>query len=78
MLGSAAAALLFAPVLASFLLRASPGKEFIFIAILKQIYGFPLGIALKIKVLIVILVLTVFAISVTFFFRLGDRIYSST
>jgi len=54
-------------------LRARPGKEFIFIAVLKQIYGFLLGIALKIKVLIVILVLTVFAISVTFFFRLGTE-----
>ena len=73
MLGSVAAALLFAPVLASLLLRANPGKEFVFIAVLKQIYGLLLAAALKVKAAIVILVLVVFAISVTLFFRLGTE-----
>ena len=73
MLGSVAAALLFAPVLASLLLRVSPGKEFVFISVLKQIYGLLLAAALKVKAAIIILVLLALAISLTLFFRLGTE-----
>ena len=74
MLGSVAAALVFAPVLASFFLRGSHlGKEFVFLTVLKQIYGLLLTAALKVKAVIIILVLAVFAISVTLFFRLGTE-----
>ncbi|MCP4579272.1 MAG: efflux RND transporter permease subunit, partial [Deltaproteobacteria bacterium] len=73
MLGSVAAALLFAPVLASLLLRTSPGKEFAFIAVLKKIYGLLLAAALKVKAAIIILVLTTFAVSIVLFFRLGTE-----
>ncbi len=73
MLGSVAVAILFAPVLASFFLRTSPGKESVLISFFKKIYRMLLVAALKFKVIIVIMILAVFATSISFFFKLGTE-----
>lgn len=73
MLGSVAFAILFAPVLASFLLKTGSGKEFVLISFLKKIYGILLMAAMKMKILIVIIVIAAFAMSVAVFSKLGTE-----
>ncbi|KPA14888.1 metal transporter [Candidatus Magnetomorum sp. HK-1] len=73
MLGSVVAAILFAPVLSSLLLRKKSGKEFFLIVILKKIYRMILSIALKAKAVIVILVIAAFVMSMTLFSKLGTE-----
>lgn len=73
MLGSVAAAILFAPVLASFIMRSRSGSEPVFMRFLKQVYGRILSTALKIRGVIVIIVLSALVMSVSIFFKLGTE-----
>ena len=71
--GSVIAAMVFAPVLASLLLKAKPQKEFFVITLLKKAYMPLLKRALKMKIIIVSGAVIAFIISVLLVPRLGTE-----
>ncbi len=60
LLGSLIAALVFSPVLSSFLLKQSPGKELVLIRALKRIYQSLLKVVLQNKVIVLVVTLIIF------------------
>jgi len=73
LLGSVIVAILFAPVLASLILKAKPVKEFAFISLLKKLYQPLLNIALKFKLAVVVLALVTFVIALLYVPKLGTE-----
>ncbi len=73
LLGSIVSAIIFAPVIASFLLKAEPQKEFFVVTLLKKVYKPLLKRALKRKIIIVSGAVIAFIISILLVPRLGTE-----
>jgi len=73
LLGSIVVAMLFTPVLCSFILKLKPHKEFAFVGVLKKLYRPLLFFALKQKWIIVTGTLIIFIISLMMIPRLGTE-----
>ncbi|HEX2959221.1 MAG TPA: CusA/CzcA family heavy metal efflux RND transporter [Chitinispirillaceae bacterium] len=73
LLGSLIAALLFAPVLSTLLLKQGVQKEFVLVVILKKLYQPILHFAIKRKLTVIALTLAVFAGAITLVPRLGTE-----
>lgn len=73
LLGSLAAALVFAPVLSSFLLRQGPRKEFVLVRALKLTYRLLLERVLRHRIVVLLVTITVFAGSLALIPHLGTE-----
>lgn len=73
LLGSLAAALLFAPALASFILKKGYRKEFFLVRILKDIYKPFLKIVLRFKLMVLVATIVIFILTLLLIPRLGTE-----
>ncbi len=73
LLGSLIAAIVVAPSLCTYLLKAGKHKEFFVVRIIKQLYSPLLNAAIKLKVLLLIIVALAFCVSIVLFRGLGTE-----